>query len=88
MQVSDLFIELEEKDNILGIYSELIAHLGQFEGNDDMQIPREGSTTEFVDPDTVREFITALKRDQERVRVERTEVLSWHVVVPEDEDGG
>ena len=94
MQVSDIFVEITEKDQVLGIYAEVIGHLEQFlDDEQDLQIPKEGSATEYVEPVYVESFLAGLKADQARIRGEKEDLLSWRVEPPtedadaEDDDG-
>ena len=78
MNLKDALLELQEKDNLLGVYQELLAHLNRL-SNESAQIPIYNSTEEFVDPGYMEEVLGLLEKRFNELLNERDSILGWSV---------
>ena len=78
MNLKDALLELQEKDNLLGVYQERVSHLNRL-SNEGAQIPIYNSTEEFVDPGYMEEVLSLLEAKFEEILNERDLILGWSV---------
>jgi hypothetical protein len=87
MNLQEAMMELHEKDNLIGVFQELVAHLDRIEKADE-KIPIYNSTEEFVDAGYIDEVRRVLGGQIQGLTAERKKILDWEVSGAEEDPSG